>query len=564
MKLLPIFFLILFISCSSGGGEKESCETYQDCSEGLICLKKECVDESVLCVNQNCSGHGNCIVENGEAVCICDSGYDVNGLSCIEEDKCKDISCSQKGFCSVNDLGEPECKCNQGYITSGLNCILNPCNGISCSNHGSCSVENSSPKCNCEQGYIENELECIFSLECIPNPEGEICGDGLDNNCDNVAEEGCSCNSGETIECYTGPIGLVGQGVCVKGSMSCIGGESWGDCVGEVLPTEEFCDSYDNDCDGTTDIGSDGTALKEICYSGNQEELLAPAGVCRSGIRVCNNGSFSGECVGEILPANQEICGNGIDDNCNGETDEECGPPIVTCSENIDHIFILENPARLSATAVDSNANGTVISTKWEFISKPSGTQIELNPTTTLSTSFIPDMVGEYIARFTATDNDGEQSYCEIRVYADTHDFLSVSLTWDKGGNSDMDLHLLRPDVDSTRWNRAPDDCFWGSTNPDWGDTGNTLDNPSLDLDDTNGWGPELIQIERPKDGRYTVGVLYFDDQGQGSSVATIKILCNGEEFVFTKTLSKSGKWSVKDIIWNGETCTVGDASRVF
>ncbi len=563
MKILSVFFVIFFISCSESGVDS-SCKTIEDCSNGEVCLKKECVNESVLCKNQTCSNHGSCIIDSGVAKCDCESGYDANGLNCVEEDKCKNITCSQKGFCAINSNNEIECRCDQGYISSGLNCILNPCNGISCSNHGNCVVENDSPKCNCEQGYIPNGLECMFSLECIPNPEGEICGDGLDNNCNNEADEGCSCSSGEVMDCYTGPVPLVGQGVCVKGSMSCIGGESWGSCVGEVLPTEEFCDNYDNDCDGTTDLGSDKTPLKEICYSGNQSDLTAPAGVCRSGVRVCSGGSFSGDCVGEILPAPQEICGNGIDDNCNGETDEECGPPIVTCSENIDHIFILENPARLSATAVDSNATGSIISTKWEFISKPSGTQINLNPLTGLTTSFTPDMVGQYIARFTATDNDGEQSYCEININADTHDFLSVSLTWDKGGRSDMDLHLLRPDVDSTRWNKAPDDCFWQNRNPDWGDIGNALDNPRLDLDDMDGWGPELIQIERPKNGRYTVGVLYFDDQTQGNSLATIKILCNGEEFVFTKTLSKSGKWSVKDIIWNGENCTVGDASRTF
>ncbi|MCK5320100.1 VWA domain-containing protein [Candidatus Parcubacteria bacterium] len=45
-------------------------------------------------------------------------------------------------------------------------------------------------------------------------------------------------------------------------------------------------------------------------------------GICRAGEQTCANGSW-GQCDGEVTPEN-EICGNGIDEDCNG-SDASCG-----------------------------------------------------------------------------------------------------------------------------------------------------------------------------------------------------------------------------------------------
>ena len=58
------------------------------------------------------------------------------------------------------------------------------------------------------------------------------------------------CVSGDVEVCYSGPLVTIGVGLCVPGERTCTDG-MWGECVGEVVPSEESCDSdADEDCDG--------------------------------------------------------------------------------------------------------------------------------------------------------------------------------------------------------------------------------------------------------------------------------------------------------------------------
>jgi uncharacterized protein YfaP (DUF2135 family) len=122
----------------------------------------------------------------------------------------------------------------------------------------------------------------------------------------------------------------------------------------------------------------------------------------------------------------------------------------------------------------------------------------------------IPLQVGTSTITVTAVDdneNVGESSVDVTRT--GSAEELTITLTWDTA--SDMDLHLLRgaetPFFDSL------DDCFYGncvSSSPDWGPTGSVGD-PSLDIDDTGGFGPENIRLDQVEtDLIYRVGVDAF------------------------------------------------------
>ena len=103
---------------------------------------------------------------------------------------------------------------------------------------------------------------------------------------------------------------------------------------------------------------------------------------------------------------------------------------------------------------------------------------------------------------------------------------IRVELTWDTGG-TDMDVHLVRP---GGEYYVSPGDCYWNNGNPDWGIAGITEDNPSLDQDDTYGYGPENITLEQPsEEGTYLVIIHYFADNDLGPSTATVRIWINDE-----------------------------------
>ncbi len=87
---------------------------------------------------------------------------------------------------------------------------------------------------------------------CVPGaPSSEACN-GVDDNCDGTIDEGCNCREGDTRICYTGPSVTRGVGVCTTGLRLCVDG-GYSQCEGQVLPSQEYCNGLDDDCNGKVD-----------------------------------------------------------------------------------------------------------------------------------------------------------------------------------------------------------------------------------------------------------------------------------------------------------------------
>jgi hypothetical protein len=155
-------------------------------------------------------------------------------------------------------------------------------------------------------------------------PSAEIC-DGVDNDCDGMTDEGIppggSCGAG----------GVGGVGVCTAGTIQCMGGRL--QCVGGTMPGTETCNGLDDDCNGVVDDGIPSTRCSPSGVTIPTDAMGNPIGACRFGATVCRGGMTV--CDGAVGPS-AEVC-NGLDDNCNGMADEglgtgmPCGSSVGAC-----------------------------------------------------------------------------------------------------------------------------------------------------------------------------------------------------------------------------------------
>ncbi|MBL8957162.1 MAG: hypothetical protein JNK82_40690, partial [Myxococcaceae bacterium] len=171
---------------------------------------------------------------------------------------------------------------------------------------------------------------------CPNGAVAEVC-DGLNNDCaGGVGPAGVdNGNPGGGMACDSGFLGICNAGttVCTMGRLRCN--------QNNQPQANETCNGLDDDCDGVIDEGASGAArtLSRVCYAGppgtftgsmcppagNAVGNCAPRPICAGVTQTCATGSFDACTMatpGQTFPApGGEVC-NGMDDDCDGQTDE--------------------------------------------------------------------------------------------------------------------------------------------------------------------------------------------------------------------------------------------------
>ena len=152
--------------------------------------------------------------------------------------------------------------------------------------------------------------------------EEEVCN-GKDDDCDGNVDNVSGTRQPLKELCYSALPGSLRKGACKQGLRTCNNGQ-WSKCEGEVVPIVETCNKKDDDCDGLIDNG----IQPRSCYTGKvgceqRQGSYRCQGACTPGQQRCFDGAWQA-CEGEVQPMSQEVCGDGKDNDCNGQIDDNC------------------------------------------------------------------------------------------------------------------------------------------------------------------------------------------------------------------------------------------------
>ena len=205
---------------------------------------------------------------------------------------------------------------------------------------------------------------------------------------------------------------------------------------------------------------------------------------------------------------------------------------------------------------------------------------------------FFADLAGEYVLALRVVDRHGAsapsaqcpQDKAHLRIRAIPSQTLHVQLVWDTPDDrdqtdelgTDVDLHLRHPSSDA--WFTSSGDCYYLNPRADWGQVGDPDDDPSLDIDDVNGAGPENINIHTPENTAelgqpYRIGVHYFDakmtalgEVGDAlETVATVRVYVEGT-FVFEdqrRLFETDDFWHVAEFYYDEEGGRLTELDRL-
>ena len=289
---------------------------------------------------------------------------------------------------------------------------------------------------------------------------------------------------------------------------------------------------------------------------------------------------------------------------CNGVT-TQCATPLIACLEGEE----VPPQSEIHLTGENSlNASGGALTYKWSIVKQPKGTEAytfapsDKAAAVTFGTDTANglggvkhqlNVVGTYVFRLEVKDDKGKDGCgpVDYTVSVKPDQGLHVELLWDTPGDTDknddtgadLDLHFAHPDAEKANicqtplklcngtpcacqydldndgtpdpWFNAQFDAYWYNTSPAWGNQQIADDDPVLTLDDTNGWGPENLNMAAPENLLYRVGVHYWDAHDMGNSTATINFYIDGLLITtVTQLLKECDMWWVKRVDYAQKT----------
>ncbi|HYV91100.1 MAG TPA: MopE-related protein [Chitinophagales bacterium] len=198
--------------------------------------------------------------------------------------------------------------------------------------------------CTPPAGYLTDNTDCNDANPAIHPGATEICN-AIDDNCNITIDEGLPIttyymdvdndgygNSSSTLNSCTPPVGFVTD------STDC------DDTNPEIHPgATEICNGFDEDCDGTADNGLPAETYYIDVDGDNYGNANVTTTYCSQPGGYVTDSTDCDDTNPNVNPGVLEVSNNGIDDNCNGATDE-FGVGVIEVESN-SSLMIFPNPA---------------------------------------------------------------------------------------------------------------------------------------------------------------------------------------------------------------------------
>ena len=232
-------------------------------------------------------GLGVC-ASTGEKTCVDGGELD----SCVPGDP---ITAGSDGTCDGID-DDCDGSVDENYISHATTCGLAHCFAVGATY--------------CEDGAVLDS--CTPDISAALDTDDDTC-DHVDDDCDGLFDED-----------YVAPATTCGQGACAtSGVLSCMDGALTDTC--QPLPaagSDPTCDGLDDDCDGS----DDEDYASEVSYCG--------LGYCtNTGSTHCTNGGVTSDCTPRAKLSEVDTTCDLVDDDCDGQTDDDVLTDPTTCGQ---------------------------------------------------------------------------------------------------------------------------------------------------------------------------------------------------------------------------------------